>query len=370
MHEESLLGRASSTARWSWGSGRTCTRHRGTHDTPGGRGWQYRRMDPVARIIDLQSRLLLRVRLRDDGVHDRVIAAALRTGTWHRLARGVYVESPTFTRWTPDGQHLARAVAVSVNATSARPVFSHMTAAILLGLPGYGMHNERVHVTLVGSGHAHSSRDIVRHQAAIEPSEIVEIGGLLCTSLPRTLRDVARLASAEQSIVVLDAGLRRAVALAPRRDAAQAESEWQAMLGEDLAAMPGARGVDQARRRLAIADIRSESVAESLSRLQLRRLGYEVDLQVGVPSPSSSLYRVDFALLGKQTLGEVDGDAKYTDERLRGARTSEEVVLAEKRREDWIRGATGFGLVRWGFKESRSARLLGARLRAFSVPPP
>lgn len=324
----------------------------------------------MARILDVQSCLLQRVRLRDDGVHDRVIAAALRNETWRRLARGVYVEASRFGSWTPDEQHLARALAVNISATSVRPVFSHMTAAILLGLPGYGMHRERVHVTLMGARHTHSSRDIVRHQAAIVPSVVVEIGGLLCTSLSRTLRDVARLASAEQSVVTLDAGVRRAVALAPRRDAAEAESQWQAVLREELAAMPGERGVAWARRRLAFADSRSESVAESLSRLQLRRLGYEVELQVGVPAPSGSMYRVDFALVGKRTLGEVDGNAKYTDDRLRGRRTPEEVVLAEKRREDWIRGATGCGLVRWGFSESRSARLLGARLRAFSVPPP
>lgn len=53
-----------------------------------------------------------------------------------------------------------------------------------------------------------------------------------------------------------------------------------------------------------------------------------------------------------------------------GGRTPRDVVLAEKQREDWIRGTTGFGFVRWDFATSRSANALAQRLRAFHVPPP
>ena len=329
-------------------------------------------MDPATRIASIRAQLLHRTRLNDDGVHDKLISASVRSGTWTVIARGLYVDSAAYARWTSDELHVARAIATAIRAASVRPVFSHVTAAVLLGLPSYGMRHERVHVTLPSLTNVGSSTAIVRHQAKVSATEIVEVGGLRCTSLSRTMSDVARFATTEQAAVVLDEGLRR-LGASPRpargelRDATEA---WLADRYEALAEMTGQRGVALARRRLAFADARAESVAESLSRVQLRRLGYSFKLQVEVAAPSGSMYRVDFELVGKRTLGEVDGNVKYTDQRLRGARSAEDVVLAEKRREDWIRGTTGFGLVRWGFRESRSAELLGARLRAFHVPPP
>ena len=329
-------------------------------------------MDPAKRIADIRELLLHRSRLNDDGVHDKLIHASVRAGTWTAIARGIYVDAAVYARWSADERHVARAIATAARATSTPPVFSHVTAAVLLGLPGYGMRQERVHVTLMNQTNVRSSSAISRHQATLGAAEIVEVGGLRCTSLSRTMSDVARFASAEQAAVVLDEGLRRlgAAAHAARGEGLDGAETWRADRYEILAEMPGERGVALARRRLAFADARAESVAESLSRVQLRRLGYSVNLQVEVPAPSGSKYRVDFELVGKRTLGEVDGNVKYTDHRLRGARSAEEVVLAEKRREDWIRGTTGYALVRWGFRESRSAELLGARLRAFHVPPP
>lgn len=59
-------------------------------------------------------------------------------------------------------------------------------------------------------------------------------------------------------------------------DDIDAEREWRARQLSELSALAPARGVRVAQGRSAHADGRAESVAESLSRLQLRRLGYEV----------------------------------------------------------------------------------------------
>ncbi len=80
-------------------------------------------------------------------------------------------------------------------------------------------------------------------------------------------------------------------------------------------------------------------------------------------------YRIDFEFVGLGVFGEVDGVAKYTDAKLLPDQTSSQAVLAEKRREDWVRGVTRHRFVRWGFREARDAGLLGARLRAFGVYP-
>ncbi|MFD1202473.1 type IV toxin-antitoxin system AbiEi family antitoxin domain-containing protein [Leucobacter albus] len=319
------------------------------------------------RLSEIRTHMMSRAQLRAEGVHDRAIEHAVRTGELHRVARGHYVAGATWAAWHPDWRHLALASAVDLDATRRRPVFSHLTAAAIHGVACYGIGNERVHVTLRSRNHQRRSTRMIQHEARVADDELTEVDGLWCTSLGRTLRDVARFARPEQAAVVLDAGLRM---LFGGADDIDAEREWRARQLSELSALAPARGVRVAQGRFAHADGRAESVAESLSRLQLRRLGYEVRLQPTVAAPGGGVYRIDFELLGAATFGEVDGDVKYTSSEMLGGRTPRDVVLAEKQREDWIRGTTGFGFVRWDFATSRSANALAERLRAFHVPPP
>lgn len=105
--------------------------------------------------------------------------------------------------------------------------------------------------------------------------------------------------------------------------------------------------------------------------MQLHRLGFRrVTLQVPVRGPAGQEYRVDFGLEDVRALGEFDGEIKYTDATMRGGLTIQEVVLAEKRREDWIRGVTQRSLVRWEYPHIARPELLGRRLAEFGISPP
>lgn len=107
-----------------------------------------------------------------------------------------------------------------------------------------------------------------------------------------------------------------------------------------------------------------------MSRLHLHRLGFtEVDLQSRVTGPHGEEYSLDFAFRGARTFGEFDGRGKYLDPTLRTGMSAEAVVLAEKRREDAIRGVTGWRIVRWGSEDIVTSDALGARLRAFGLRP-
>lgn len=55
---------------------------------------------------------------------------------------------------------------------------------------------------------------------------------------------------------------------------------------------------------------------------------------------------MDIALEQSRTFIECDGRSKYVDDELRGQRSAELVVLDEKAREDWVRGVTGWRVVR------------------------
>jgi hypothetical protein len=100
-------------------------------------------------------------------------------------------------------------------------------------------------------------------------------------------------------------------------------------------------------------------------------LGFRhLDLQVKVVGPSGENYWLDFGFPRSQAFGEFDGQGKYVDQSMRGARSVEQVVLDEKRREDAIRGVTGWRVVRWDSSDVISIERFAARLAAFGIRPP
>jgi hypothetical protein len=55
---------------------------------------------------------------------------------------------------------------------------------------------------------------------------------------------------------------------------------------------------------------------------------------------------------------------------MRAGKSLEQVLLAEKQREDWIRGLTQYRFVRWGAEHSATPARLAARLKSFGIVPP
>ena len=86
-----------------------------------------------------------------------------------------------------------------------------------------------------------------------------------------------------------------------------------------------------------------------------------------VRAPDRGTCRVDIGIDEVGVLYECDGEVKYTDPALRQGRTAEEVVLDEKRREDWIRGVTNRRVLRGGSADAASPEALARRLRRFGV---
>ena len=139
------------------------------------------------------------------------------------------------------------------------------------------------------------------------------------------------------------------------------------MLTECLEQARRWHGVPQARRVIAFADGRSESVGESYSRIVMQRLDLpRPALQHEVFDQNGYLLgRCDFAWLERRTVGEFDGKVKYGRFR-RPGESFEDAVYREKLREDAIRDQ-GWQLVRWTWDDLRQPRLIADRLaRAFA----
>lgn len=150
----------------------------------------------------------------------------------------------------------------------------------------------------------------------------------------------------------------------------QGVAEWQASVFSGLRKLRGESGVRAAGQTLALADPRKDSVLESVSHLQLHRLGIDVAVQVVVPARNRGNYYVDFELLGLGILCECDGKVKYTNSNLGNGLSVEEQLYREKRREEWIAGSTGKRIVRWGYQDVRSPISLAQLLASYGVPIP
>ncbi|MFJ4164986.1 hypothetical protein ACIPY5_05475 [Microbacterium sp. NPDC089698] len=283
-----------------------------------------------------------------------------------RIRPGVYAHRQDWAAATPEGRVIARAHALGLISDDA--VFSHETAAALHGLPLFRPDRTRVHLT-VSHARPGSAVGTIRHRGSVPEEEIVEIRGLRCTTLERTVADVARTAGFESAVVVADSALRaRCVAGPATYDEDAAAGVRDAAHG---IAQRFAHGRRRADRVLAFADGRAQLPGESISRIRLVELGFRsIRLQAEVPGPHGS-YFVDFALDDPAVMafGEFDGAVKYADADMLAGRSSAEVFDEEKQREDWIRGATQRRFARWGWGHIETAPLLGRRLAAFGIRP-
>lgn len=317
----------------------------------------------------MREKLFFKDQLLASGTTERRLYGDVCDGALVRVVHGCYMTRHNWEKLFPADQLLARTLAVARNSEGKAPVFSRFSAATIWGFPLFRYQPGRVHVLSPPNALGRSSKSVTRHFEAWCEEEVTEVSGLRVTDISRTLVDLARYASPELAVGVSDAGLR--LMFGPGRDAAwSAVSEWRGLQLERLAAMRGGRGVRNARRVLGFADPRADSVVESVSRLQFSRLRMDVEIQVPVLGPEGQQYWLDFEFLGQQAFGEVDGATKYTDTEMLRGRTSNQVVLQEKRREDDIRGVSDKRIVRWMPDVVSNPEMLGKRMRAFGLHVP
>lgn len=304
--------------------------------------------------------------LRADGVGPTQTRRMVRSGDLVRLRPGVYVRIDPAQPPTPEEWIVLRARALA--RTSAEPpLFSHLTAAALHGLPVRASSSPKVHITLPPERPGAQAL-VVRHRGEVPDEQQVERHGVRCTSVERTMADVARTASFETAVCALDAAFRPVTAPEPGVNDVDAAAELRATVLE--IASRSAHGRARALRALTFADGRAQLPGESVSRIRLTELGFtRIDLQVRVAGPSGRDYYVDFGLDAVKAWGEFDGEQKYRDEAMRSGLALEDVVLREKQREDWIRGTTQRPFARWKWAHLRSAETLAQRLASFGIHP-
>jgi len=318
-----------------------------------------------------EARDLVRCReqLLRSGITERGLAAAVRAGDQRRLQRNRYVDEETWRDLWPESRHLLEVCAAVAEMRDGGGAASYDSAGVLHGLPLFRHTPSAVHVTTPEGKRMSSRAGLRRHGERLGEDDVVVIDGVRCTTLDRTVFDLVRTLAPEAAVAVADAGLRRSAMVDDGYDADLA-AQWRRRMLERCARSSGARGIRQAERVIRFAEGESESPGESVSRLQLARLGFRrMRLQVEVPGPDGKVFRVDIELEDEKTFFEFDGAGKYLELASAQGKTVEQVVLDEKRREDWIRGTTQRRMVRVEAAHIVTSASLAARLASFGVAP-
>jgi hypothetical protein len=302
-------------------------------------------------LDELRSRLLTTDRLIAEGRSPQQIGRSTTAGDLIRLRPGVYVDGECRTLMRGD-KHLLAVLAADLVLDG--PVFSHWSAAALHGLPTWGLPLQRIALTVPGE--ARRSRGTARalhHQAPLDPEQIVSVGGMRCTRPDRTISDIARSCGFEAAVCVGDAGIFQGVAT-----------------GEELVAATDRcarwRGVPRARKVLEAIDGRSESVAESRSRLIFARFGLPEPTPQAeiVDAAGFTIARVDFLWPDHGVIGECDGFGKYFDvDAAEGRRR----LAREKDREAALL-SLGYRIVRWRWADLERPWELAQRVRQVLYP--
>lgn len=246
-----------------------------------------------------QSGLFSRAQAAEAGWSKGAVDRALAAGRVVALAPGVFVDPARLASASRRDRHLLEARAL-VHALGDRWHLARRSAAVAHGLPLIGRAPAVVQLSRPKRG-ASQSPSRHRRVLGLPEDERVTVDGLPCTSIARTVFDLARAESFRSGVVVADAALRAGVSRAQLLAVVQRHSRW-----------PGAR---RAASVIDFADGRSESPLESLARAVCLEAGLPVfEPQVQVWVDGRLVARVDGLWRERLVVFEGDGGVKFEED--------------------------------------------------------
>jgi hypothetical protein len=318
-------------------------------------------------------------RLMSAGLTRHQLTAAVKAEALVPIRFGVLLDVEQW-RYADEIARLKTAVAA---AHAARPggVAMGATAALLLDIPTFDARGDgcssgkgnglgdrevlghqipQVHFAL--RNHGENSGWLKFHKQEIPSHQRIELNGLPVTALARTAIDYSLTLRIEQAVAVLDACIRRVVgAMDTDRDIRRAvldtKSVASALAALQIAAM-GSEWRDGAavlRKALTLINPASESVLESMSRVNMKR-GRLPEPECGQPVRGADgyLYWCDFLWRRQRVIGEADGMSKYL---------SLDDLRREKIRQEALANA-GWTVIRWNWDEGVvNPKVMRARIR-------
>ncbi len=294
--------------------------------------------------------LFLRREALDHGYRDRDLAQARRAGVLTRVRHGAYVPANAWHARDPVGQHRLKAQAVLLTHPG-RVALSHTSGAAEHDLRLWRPDLEPVHVTRLDSTAGRRQAGVVYHEDGWDENAIYCKDEMLLLGPEECALGAASLTSVHAGLPILDSlldlglGTEESLGAAYRR-----RQQW-----------PGYRKLQVTVR---LARPGAESVGESLSRSVMFQTHLpEPLLQFKVYDDRGILVGIcDFAWPAHRLLGEFDGKVKY-GRLVEEGQEAGDVVFEEKVREDRLREVTGFGMIRYVWRDLFQRDAFAARTR-------
>lgn len=269
-----------------------------------------------------------------------------------RAGPNAFVDGAAWDAAGPRQRYVTRVYA-RLGRLGVRATASHLSAVAVHGLPALDGWGIPVHATVPESMYRSRTADLVMHTRPLSGAERVGVGGIAVTAIPRTVVDVAMTGDLRAGVVLADAALRRGTGIDDLRRAVH----------------PRARGRALATQVLDLADGRAGSPAESLARVVFRELGLPTPTLQQEFVVGGRRSAVDFWFPDQGVVIEIDGQAKYTQERYLAGRSPAEVFLDEKRRHARLLTVPGVRtIVRLEWRDLWDLDALAFRLRAAGLP--
>lgn len=308
-------------------------------------------------MAELPQLLLARDRI-ERGLTAKDLSRGVRSGSLVRVRQGIYTDGDAWRAMKPWEQYRLRVQAAAETCQSPT-IFARHSAASVLAIPTIGFHHSVQALTLKNDG-GRSRAGISRHFADPTGLKVIRRDGLLITSRLRTVLDLAAFTPFVEAAAPLDHVLKPDRAMG-----------FRGLNKDELRAGIGAIYKPAAQQRIIaaieFADPLSGSAGESYSRALIHLAGFEAPiLQQEIFDADGSVGFTDFCWKYARVVGEFDGIAKYIKPEMLKGRTTQQAVLAEKKREDRIR-ATGLNVVRWDWQDLMNPARLEAMLTAAGV---
>lgn len=250
----------------------------------------------------------------------------LAAGRLVRVGHGAFVDRAAWDAASEWDRHIVRVVAAS--GRSPRLYASHASAVVLHRLPWITPVPDRPTMTDPVRATSQRTRFVDKIAPGASGRLLVAVEDVPVTGLIDTAVDVAVRYDRARALAVADAVVRRGV---PR-----------SVLIDRYAERRPVRAHRRAEQVLELASGLSESAGESVTHLVMRDVGCPPPVQQhAFHDDSGHIGRVDFWFPDQGVIVEFDGLVKYRDPTMRGGRSAEEVVIAEKIREDRLRAVPG-----------------------------
>ena len=289
-------------------------------------------MDPL-RFLTQADGFFTRQEAEEAGYDDRAVAAMVRARVWTRFRRGYYAFTDEWTALDDVGRHLVRCRAV-LRSLGPAVALSHVSAVVAHGIDVWGVPLDRVHVTRLDGGAGRDESGVVHHEGVCLDDEVTIVGGLQVTNAVRAVVETGSRCSREAALCLFDSGLfKKKFDLDDLHRTHQRMGDW-----------PGTQRLHIPTR---MATAKSQSIGETRGRWLFRCH------HLPAPTPQFEVHDDAGCLLGicdwgwpeLGLLGEFDGRIKY-GRLLKPGQEPGDVVFAEKLREDDLRAATGYSMVR------------------------